>query len=191
MHLINIYKHKEKQLQQKDMKWNIRNTRGGILFELFWLLLCLSAGLILIRTDQAWAQLNWMNVLTVCRSQIICTVTVVCLLKLRRHEVSSAEASCLSSHMTVGWYACEPLANCSLFPPHCIRIWKRVETASPSQPITCCPHHPPVWETSPHWISPMMKNCPQTPATPLTRKKRVSVVWLNRPPQEHSRDEKI
>lgn len=61
MHLINIYKHKEKQLQQKDMKWNIRNTGGGILSELFWLLLCLSAGLILIRTDQAWAQLNWMN----------------------------------------------------------------------------------------------------------------------------------
>lgn len=65
---------------------------------------------------------------------------------------------------------------CFFFPPHCIRIWKRVETVCPSQPITWCPRQPPVWEISPHWISPTMRNCPQTPATPLIPKKKVSVV---------------
>lgn len=124
---------------------------------------------------------KWCAVLTVCRFQINCMAAVVCLLRPRQHEVRPAGASCLK----VIWQWSDFLTNllltvlwCAFFPPHRIRIWKKVGTACPSQPITCCPRQPPVWETSPHWTSPTMRNCPQTPATPLTRKKRVSIVWV-------------
>lgn len=75
-----------------------------------------------------------------------------------------------------------PHANFSLHsrPPallliRCIRTWKKVATACPSQSVTWYLRQPPVWETSPHWTSPTTTICPLTPAIRPTRRKKVSV----------------
>lgn len=155
------------------------------------------ASLSLLWMDQAQAKLKWINgvLCWLCVSfRLILWLQWVCLLRPRQHEVRSAEASFLSKSYDNGVISLQTLLTvlwCVFFPSRCIRIWKRVGKACPSQPITCCPCQPPVWETSPHWISPMMRNCLQTPATPLTHKKRVSVVWVNKPPHEPGRDETV
>lgn len=57
------------------------------------------------------------------------------------------------------------------------RSWKKVGTASQNLPIShfnLFPLSYTAWETSRHWISPMMKSSQLTPAIPLTLRKRVS-----------------
>lgn len=125
---------------------------------------------------------------TLCRFHINWMATVVCLPRPHQHEASLAVRP-LKSYDN-GVISLRPLTNCppmcsfSLPRLLCIRLWKKAETACPSQPITCCPHQLPVWETSRHWTSPTMRTCPQTPATRLTHRKRVSVVWAKRPQEK-------